>query len=50
MTNAELDYFVSKIEQGINEGWLEGTTYSDLRTRYEIDRDSSGINDFFSVN
>lgn len=50
MTNAELDYFVSKIEQGVNEGWLEGTTYSDLRTRYEIDRDSSGINDFFSVN
>ncbi|WP_314347803.1 hypothetical protein [Mammaliicoccus vitulinus] len=50
MTNDELNYFVSKIELGINEGWLEGTTYSDLRTRYEIDRDSSGINDFFSVN
>ena len=48
MTNAELDYFVSKIEQGINEGWLEGTTYSELRTRYEIDRNSSGTNDFFA--
>ncbi len=50
MTNDELNYFVSKIEQGINEGWLEGTTYSELRTRYEIDRNSSGINDFFSNN
>ena len=48
MTNDELNYFVSKIEQGINEGWLEGTTYSELRTRYEIDRNSSGINDFFA--
>ncbi|MDW3946586.1 BppU family phage baseplate upper protein [Staphylococcus saprophyticus] len=50
MTNDELNYFVSKIEKGINEGWLEGTTYSELRTRYEIDRNSSGLNDFFSIN
>lgn len=50
MTNDELNYFASKIEQGINEGWLEGTTYSELRTRYEIDRNASGVNDFFSNN
>ena len=36
MTNAELTYFLSKIEQGVNEGWLEGTTYSELITKYKL--------------
>ncbi|RYI32027.1 hypothetical protein EVU96_00005 [Bacillus infantis] len=29
-TNAQWDYFISKIDQGINEGWLEGVTFPQL--------------------
>lgn len=29
----EWDYFISKITQRLNEGWLEGVTSEDLRAR-----------------
>lgn len=35
MTTAELDYFESKLKTGIEEGWLEPTTYSELRRKYQ---------------
>lgn len=38
MTNEQLNYFISKVEQGINEGWLEGTTFSKLMTRYNSNK------------
>ena len=35
MTTAELDYFESKLKTGIEEGWLEPTTYAELRRKYQ---------------
>lgn len=29
----EWDYFISKVTKGLNEGWLEGVTFEDLRAR-----------------
>lgn len=36
ITNAQLDYFLSKISTAVSEGWLEGTTYSKLRGQYSF--------------
>ena len=35
MTTSELDYFESKLKTGIEEGWLEPTTYAELRRKYQ---------------
>jgi peptidoglycan/xylan/chitin deacetylase (PgdA/CDA1 family) len=35
LTNALLQYYVSKIEAGISEGWLNATTYNRLISYYE---------------
>lgn len=35
MTTAELDYFESKLKTGIEESWLEPTTYAELRRKYQ---------------
>lgn len=32
-TPAEWNYFISKCEQGLNEGWLEAVTFEDLHAR-----------------
>lgn len=32
----EIDYFVSKVQAGINGGWLEGTTINRLYTKYGL--------------
>lgn len=32
-TPAEWDYFISKVSQGLSEGWLEGVTFEDLHAR-----------------
>ena len=34
MTTSQLNYLLSKIEEGVSEGWLEGTTFSKLRGQY----------------
>ena len=36
VTNYEFDYFMSKLYEGINEGWIEGTTFDRLARKYEI--------------
>lgn len=48
MTNSELNYFVSKLQNAISEGWLEAVTYSQLRTRYEKDFGKKGYLDFYN--
>lgn len=35
MTQAQWDYFISKVDTALAEGWLEGVTYDRLRKRYE---------------
>ena len=32
-TQAEWDYFVSKVSDGVSAGWLEGVTFEDLLAR-----------------
>lgn len=34
MTSQELDFLLAEIDKGVNEGWLEGTTYSKLMAQY----------------
>jgi hypothetical protein len=34
MTQAEVDMFVDACETGVNEGWLEGTTFSHLMSKF----------------
>ena len=34
MTTAELEMFMDGLETGVEEGWLEGTTFSQLMTRF----------------
>lgn len=47
MTNAELDYFVNHVKNGIDNNWLEGTTYARLRHRYKPDYGKKGEFDFY---
>ena len=47
MTNAELDYFVNHVKNGIDNNWLEGTTYAQLRRRYKPDYGKKGEFDFY---
>lgn len=47
MTNAELDYFVNHVKNGIDSNWLEGTTYAQLRRRYKPDYGKKGEFDFY---
>lgn len=39
MNNSELNYFISKLTNAINEGWLEGTTINQLYNRYSYEVD-----------
>ena len=34
LTTSQMNYFLTKVDVGISEGWLEGTTYSRLRAQY----------------
>lgn len=36
VTNQEFDYFMSKLNEGVNEGWIEGTTFDRLARKYEL--------------
>ncbi|MFF9667633.1 hypothetical protein [Staphylococcus saprophyticus] len=47
MTNAELDYFVNHVKKGVDNNWLEGTTYAQLRRRYKPDYGKKGEFDFY---
>lgn len=47
MTNAELDYFVNHVKNGVDNNWLEGTTYAQLRRRYKPDYGKKGEIDFY---
>ena len=47
MTNAELDYFVNHVKSGLDNKWLEGTTYAQLRRRYKPDYGKKGELDFY---
>ena len=47
MTNAELDYFVNHVKNGVDNNWLEGTTYAQLRRRYKPDYGKKGELDFY---
>ncbi|WP_281512201.1 polysaccharide deacetylase family protein [Mammaliicoccus vitulinus] len=47
MTNAELDYFVNHVKNGVDNNWLEGTTYAQLRRRYKPDYGKKGEFDFY---
>ena len=47
MTTAELDYFESKLKTAIDEGWLEPTTYSKLRRKYQENTGTNFQKDFY---
>ena len=47
MTTSELDYFESKLKIAIEEGWLEPTTYSKLRRKYQTDKGTNFQKDFY---
>lgn len=36
ISNHEFDYFIQKISQGVNEGWIEGTTFDRLMNMYSV--------------
>lgn len=44
MTPELFNYFLTKVDQGMNEGWLEGVTYDMLRIRQEQQEGGYGFN------
>ena len=49
MTEENWDYFLTKVDEAIEEGWLESVTYDILRTRYEKQFGSFSYNHLFNL-